>query len=219
MKSLQESLFDLNIQITESLFDNDLVEKGVSIDFETLRDMLFNFGRKRTRLFNKCGVDYREGIQSIYIKKSFSDTDDYEVDDAVYFELEFCVTNVYIDTKDGEKLTPAFNVPQLKVAPTYNNLNKWKSSKSDYAATVRAIDKKYDFRKEDTGIVTHTTTLKVTNNDNVRDIFNMLDGMVKYFCSDDFDKVVEDYIKKFKHQHEIPGLIMDILMKKLINKS
>ena len=58
MKSLQESLFG-----------GDLVKKDVDIDFDTLLNMLFEFGRKKKKLFDKAEVIYHEGRQSIFIKK------------------------------------------------------------------------------------------------------------------------------------------------------
>ena len=203
MKSLQESLFDSKTQMTESLFDKDLVEKGVSINFETLRDMLFNFGRKKTKLFDKSGVVYHEGRQAVFIKKFIGE------DDQVCFELELGVTNTY---PEGS----AFNVPVMVVHDRWMGSatwNSWKSSRTDVNATRRKIDSTIKLENNNK----LTSTIEATNA-NIGKVFDLYDNIVERFCSTEFEKELKKYIDQYSEKKVIPGLILDILMKKLIAK-
>ena len=210
MKSLQESLFDSNIQITESLFDNDLVEKGVSIDFETLRDMLFNFGRRKARFFDRAGMIYHEGKQSIYIKKFLG------VNDEVCFELEFGITKLYSnDDPDGV----SFNIPIMRVhdrwgeAYIHNRPDAWKTSQTDIYDTRRKIN---SVIKLENGYK-YTATIEATSV-NIDKVFDLYDNIIEKFCSTEFEKELKKYIDQYSKKKAIPGLILDILMKKLIAK-
>ena len=193
MKSLQESLFD-----------GDLVEKGVSVDFETLRDMLFGFGRRKAKFFDKTGVVYHEGRQAIFIKKFLGD------DDEVCFELEFGVTNMY---PEGT----AFNVPVMVAHDRWlgdASRNGWKTSRTDVNATRRKIDSTIKLENNDKLI----STIEATDN-NIDKVFDLYNDMIERFCSTEFEKELKHYIDQYnKNRKTIPGLILDILMKKLIAK-
>ena len=192
MKSLQESLFD-----------GDLVKKGVSIDFETLLDMLFDFGRKKKKLFDKTGVIYHEGRQVIFIKKFLGK------DDEICFELQFGITNLHPNSV-------AFNVPVMEVHDWRGgdvSQNGWKSSRTDVNATRRIIDKTIKLENNDE----FTSTIEVTNN-NITKVFDLYDGIIEDFCSSEFEKELKKYIDQYSGKKAIPGLILDILMKKLITK-
>ena len=190
MKSLQESLFD-----------DDLVEKGVSVDFETLRDMIFSFGRKKAKFFDKTGVVYHEGRQAIYIKKFLGEYDE------VCFELEFGVTNMY---PEGT----AFNVPVMMVDDASgNHVSGWKLSQTDVYATRRKIDSTIKLENNDK----LTSTIEATDN-NIDKVFDLYNNMVESFCSTEFEKELKKYIDQYSEKKAIPGLILDILMKKLITK-
>jgi len=213
MKSLQESLFD-----------QDLIEKGVPIDFETLRNMLFRFGRRHANYFDKNEVIYHEGKMSIFIKKFL------EENDSACFELEFGVTDVYLGAERDEtakrfhgidKVT-SFSVPILRFHDRWGSitfasqdLSAWKSSKSDINATIRQLRKKIDV--EELGQY-HYVTIAATEESVVK-VFDLYDKMIQRFCSKDFDKKLKKYVDNFKSKQEIPGLIMDILMKELITKA
>lgn len=195
MKSLQESLFD-----------KDLVEKGVLIDFETLRDMLFTFGHKKAKLFDKSGVIYHEGKMSIYLKRFVG------VNNCLCFELEFGVTNLF-DKGTG------FNIPTLKTYDRWNNVESWgpgtwKPSRTDVNATRRVIDKKIDLENYDNSISTITAT-----DNNISKIFKLYEGMINEFCSKEFKKKLVYYEDVYKEKKSVPGLILDILMKQLIEKA
>lgn len=192
MKSLQESLFD-----------GDLVEKGVSVDFETLRDMLFSFGRKKAKFFDKTGVVYHEGRQAIFIKKFLGEND------GICFELEFGVTNMY------PKGT-AFNVPVMVVHDRWMGdmgRNSWKSSRTDVNATKRKIDSTIKLENNDK----LTSTIEATDN-NIGKVFDLYNSIIEKFCSTEFEKELKKYIDQYSEKKAIPGLILDILMKKLITK-
>jgi len=192
MKSLQESLFD-----------KDIVEKGVSIDFETLRDMLFNFGRKKAKLFDKTGVIFFEGRQAIFIKRFLGE------DGGICFELELSVTNMY---PEGA----AFNVPVMVVHDRWNVnhlRNSWKSSRTDVNATRRKIDSTIKLENNDK----FTSTIEATDN-NISKVFDLYNSIIEKFCSTKFEKELKKYIDQYSENKAIPGLILDILMKKLIAK-
>lgn len=200
MKSLQESLFD-----------KDLVEKGVPVNFETLRGMLFEFGRKRIKLFDKAGVIYHEGSQSIFLKKFL---DDSNRDESVCFELVFGVTNLF---NEGT----GFNVPILKahdrwgaIVYSHNRPNEWKLSSTGGNITMRVICKKVELEDN-----YHSITAIEATDENVGKVFDLYDGMIKEFCSTEFEKKLKKYISHYEGKKEIPGLILDILMKELINKA
>ena len=190
MKSLQESLFD-----------SDLVEKGVSVDFETLCDMLFSFGRKKAKFFDKTRVVYHEGRQAIFIKKFLGEYDE------VCFELQFGVTNMY------PKGT-AFNVPAMVAHDRWlgdASRNGWKTSQTDVNATKRKINS--IIKLENNG----TSTIEATDV-NIGKVFDLYDNIIKRFCSTEFEKELKKYIDQYSEKKAIPGLILDILMKKLITK-
>ena len=188
MKSLQESLFD-----------GDLVEKGVSVDFETLCDMLFSFGRKKAKFFDKTRVVYHEGRQAIFIKKFLGEYDE------VCFELQFGVTNMY------PKGT-AFNVPAMIADDASgNHVSGWKLSQTDVNATKRKINS--IIKLENNG----TSTIEATDV-NIGKVFDLYNNMVERFCSTEFEKELKKYIDQYSGKKAIPGLILDILMKKLIVK-
>lgn len=196
MKSLQESLFD-----------KDLVEKGVPIDFEALRDMLFDFGRRKAKLFDNAGVIYHEGKMSIYIKKFLGEND------KVCFELEFGVTNVY---PSGT----AFNIPQLRAHDRFmgsQTWNSWKSSKADINATSRQMIKKLP-ELADEWAFRHCVEFRATDK-SIPIMFDLYDRIIEQFCSKEFEKDLIKFTQKFEDKHEIPGIIMDILMKRLITKA
>ena len=195
MKSLQESLFDKN-----------LIDKGVPIDFEVLRDMLFTFGRKKAKLFDKSGIVYHEGKMSIYLKKFVG------VNDYLCFELAFGVTNLF-----GEGA--GFNVPILNVHDRWESLDSWgdgtwKPSRTDVNATRRVIDEKIDLENADHSI----STIAATDN-NINKVFELYEGMINEFCSKEFEKNLIHYEDVYKKKKAIPGLILDILMKKLIKEA
>lgn len=198
MKSLQESLFD-----------KDLVEKGVPIDFETLRDMLFTFGRKKAKFFDRNDVIYYEGRKSIFLKKFVGDND------GLCFELEFGVTNLF---NEGA----GFNVPTLKTHDRWggdysNNIVAWKSSRTDVNATRRVIDKKVELEVELEDNYHSISTIEATDN-NISKVFELYEGMINEFCSKEFEKKLIHYRSTYEEKKAIPGLILDILMKKLITK-
>ena len=195
MKSLQESLFD-----------KDLVEKGVSIDFEALRDMLFTFGRKKAKLFDRSGVIYHEGRMSIYLKKFVG------INDCLCFELEFGVTNLF------NKGT-GFNIPTLKTHDRWGNTESWgqgtwKPSRTDVNVTRRVIDKKVELEDNDHSI----SVIEATDN-NIGKVFELYEGMINEFCSKEFEKKLIHYEDVYKEKKSVPGLILDILMKQLIEKA
>ena len=189
MKSLQESLFD-----------SDLVEKGVKIDFDTLRDMLFSFGEKKTKFFDKAAVVYHEGRQTIFIKKFLGNNDE------ICFELQFGVTNVHPNSA-------AFNVPVMMVHDRWggNYVSGWKTSQTDVNATKRKINS--IIKLENNG----TSTIEATDV-NIGKVFDLYNNMVERFCSTEFEKELKKYIDQYSGKKAIPGLILDILMKKLIVK-
>lgn len=209
MKSLQESLFN-----------KDLIKRGVEINFDTLLNMLFDFGKKKKRMFDKMEIDYHEGKQSIFIRRFI---DDSKRKDAVCFELVLGVYNTYID----KKLSPAFNIPVLKAKDSfklekpslyntykvYNTYKEWMYSSSDLVGVYRTLKKKNDFIKDD-------SPFEITvNQDNIAELFTLYDKIVEYFCSDGFKKILQGYVDKFEFKHAIPGIVLDILMKKLVNEA
>ena len=203
MKSLQESLFD-----------KDLTKKDVEINFDTLRDMLFDFGKERKRLFDKSEVVYHEGRQSIFIKRFI---DDSRRKEAVCFELEFGVTNVYNNDK---KMVAAFNTPVLKEADKMAGYSgyeyQWKYSQTAPNTTSRLIEKEFNFKSKEE--LQYTSTI-IASNDNITGIFKLYDGMVEYFCSEEFKKILQRYVNDWEGRLAIPGIILDELMKKLIKKA
>ena len=202
--------------LIESLFDKDLVKKEASVDFETLRDMLFDFGRKRKNLFDKIGGDYHMGRQTIYFRR-YIDTPGGK--NSVCFELEIGVTNIY-DT--NKKLSPGFICPKLKSVGkmniftdnNYDDNSNWNYSSSNIYSTLRLLGKKDISYYEDSSL----SSIKANVN-NISKTFELYDKMVNYFCSNDFKKELQNYVNKFEFKHAIPGIVMDILMKKLITKS
>jgi hypothetical protein len=197
MKSLQESLFD-----------KDLVERDVPVDFDTLRDMLFGFGRRKARFFDNAGVTYHEGRQSIYLKKFIGEND------CLCFKLVFSVTNFLGGAE--------FNTPILKTHDRWESAvvlgsGAWKPSATDTNATWRFINKKVKLDNE-YDMHDYKSVIKGTP-DNIKKIFNLYEGMVREFCSKDFEKRLIDLEKKFDEKHAIPGLVLDNLMKELIQKA
>lgn len=194
--------------LSESLFDDDLVKKDVSIDFNTLKDMLFYFGRKRARLFDKEGVIYHEGRQSIYIKKFLGEND------CLCFELELGVTNAY---PEGT----AFESPQLRVHDRWSgsalfSTNTWRTSDSDINATSHQIIKSIPNLKDQLSFM-HWAGFCATEK-SISVIFDLYERMINHFCSEEFEKDLIKYMTQYESKREIPGLILDILMKKLIGK-
>ena len=195
MKSLQESLFD-----------KDLVEKGVKVDFETLRDMLFTFGRKKAKMFDKAGVIYHEGRMSMYVKNFVGEND------CLCFELEFGVTNLF---NEGV----GFYVPVLRTHDRWESSTSWgkgtwKGSRTEVNTTRRVIDKKVEFENNYNSI----STIEATDV-NIPKVFELYEGMINAFCSDWFKKKLVHYEETYKEKQAIPGLILDILMKQLIEKT
>ena len=188
--------------LIESLFDKDLVKKEVSVDFETLRNMLFDFGRRKVKFFDKTGVVYYEGGHTIFFKKFLGERSE------VCFELKLSVTNVYPDSA-------VFNVPEIVV---YDNSfdvswNNWKSSRTDVNATGRTIDSTIKLEKN--GKL--ASAIEATNN-NIGKVFDLYNSIIEKFCSTEFEKELKKYINLYSEKKVIPGLILDKLMKKLITK-
>ena len=192
MKSLQESLFD-----------KDLVEKGVSVDFETLCDMLFDFLDKQKSVIKNSSLSVWKGRQSIYIRY-------YIHRHSIYFELDFGVTNFY---NEDRKLVPGFNIPQFKLI---NEDLRWRHSGSDVNATIRQIIKKIPDLKQ--YIFGYGSVIKATE-ESIPMIFKLYEGMITHFCTLKFEKNIGKYVDRYEASKEIPGLIMDLLMKNLIEEA
>jgi len=216
MKSLQESLFD-----------SDLIEKDLLIDLDDLKEMLFNLISKNSSIpKNNSNIIFHQGKQSIYIKRFIDDSQDPE---RVCFELELGVTTLFKDLKGRQqKLLPCFTIPFLRVHDRILSVSgrasqgihggiKWLSSNSDGNITSKLIDKTFDFRKDTNEI--YTTSEIIATQHNAVEILDFYDRLIKYFCSDKFGKILKDYVDKFEWKHAIPGIIIDILMKKLITHS
>lgn len=211
MKSLQESLFDSKTQTMESLFDNDLVEKDVDIDFDTLLNMLFDFGKKHKKLFDKIGATYWVTRQSIFIDRKFSSPDG---KGEIIFEFQMGITNVYKYFEDKFKLTPGFQAPRLIVSGKNSD---WKTSDSDYYTTLRSIHKKHIFTWDDESV--RNTSSLIAYAQDYKEVFSMYDKMIEYFCSDRFGDMCKKYINMFESKKCIPGLMVDKMMKEIISKS
>lgn len=212
MKSLQESLFD-----------DDLIKKDLPIDIDDLKEMLFNLISKNSSIpKNNSDIVFHQGEQSIYIKRYI---DDSQYPGIVCFVLELGVTTLFKDLKGGQQeLLPCFTTPALMVHDRTLTMSgsirggiKWRSSTSDENITSKLIDKTFDFRKNTDEI--YNTSKIIATQYNVDEVLNFYDGLIKYFCSDKFGKVLKDYVDKFEYKHTIPGLIIDILLKKLITHS
>lgn len=227
MKSLQESLFDSKTQMTESLFDKDLIEKDPLIDLDNLKEMLFNLMSKNSSIpKNNSTIVFHADKQSIYIKRFIDDSQDPE---RVCFELELGVTALFKDLKGRQqKLLPCFETPFLRVHDRILSVSgrgsqgihggiKWLSSNSDDNIASKFIDKTFDFRKGTDKI--YTTSEIIATQHNAVEILDFYDGLIKYFCSDKFGKVLKDYVDKFEWKHAIPGIIVDAILKKLITHS
>ena len=197
MKSLQESLFD-----------QDLVKKSIKINFETLRDMLFDFLDKRLSELEKNGLSVWKGRQSIYIRKHSQDKN---TENYFLFELDFGVTNFY---NEDQTLVPGFNIPILKMVhpPT----SAWRLSSSEVNGTMRKIYKKIPELKQ--YVFGYGSVIKATE-ESISMIFKLYEGMIKWFGSKKFDNELNKYIQKYESKQEIPGFMMDLLMKQLIEKA
>ncbi len=227
MKSLQESLFDSKIQMTESLFDNDLIEKDLPIDLDDLKEMLFNLTSKNSSISkNSSNIVFHQGVSSIYIKRFIDDSQDPE---RVCFELVLGVTTLFKELKGRrQESLPCFTTPFLRVHDRILSASgrgsqgifggiKWHTSTSDENITSKLIDKTFDFRKDTNEIYTTPGIIAIQRN--VVEILDFYDKLIKYFCSDKFGKVLKDYVDKFEWKHTIPGIIVDEIMKKLITHS
>ena len=224
MKSLQESLFDSKTRMTESLFDNDLVEKDLLIDFDDLKEMLFNLMSKNSSIpKNNSDIVFHKGRQLIYIKRFIDDSQD---PGRVCFELSLGVDTLFKDLKERQqKSLPCFSTPFLRVYDRILSVNgrgiiggiKWLSSTSSANTTSKFIDKTFDFRKDTDKI--YTTSEIIATQHNVLEILDFYDKLIKYFCSDKFGKELKNYVNKFEWKHAIPGIIVDGIMKKLITHS
>jgi len=97
----------------------------------------------------------------------------------------------------------------------YSSTPEWNASRTDYNATIRQINKKIPSVIK--GLY-HTSVIPGTN-EGISEIFKLYDGMVKHFCSKKFQDRIFSYANRFKDKGEIPGLILDILMKELISNA
>ncbi len=209
MKNLKEIL--LTPGITESLFDNDLVKKDVDIDFDTLLNMLFDFGKKHKKLFDKIGAVYLVEKQSMCIAREFSSPDG---KGKIGFELYLEVTNVYKNFEDEFKLVPGFQAPRLIVRGVNSD---WKYSSADYYTTLKNMRKKHIFTEDDERVRNMSSLIAYAQD--YKEVFSIYDKMIEYFCSDEFRKMCEKYINMFESKKCIPGLMVDKMMKEIISKS
>lgn len=200
MKSLQESLFD-----------KDLVEKEVPIDFDTLLKLFFDFGKKHKKLFDKIGAVCWVEKQSICIARGFSSPDG---EGKIGFELYLEVTNVYKNFEDEFKLVPGFQAPRLIVRGVDSD---WKQSNADYYTTLRNMRKKHIFIEDDERVRNISSLIAYAHD--YKEVFSIYDKMIEYFCSDEFGKLCEKYINMFESKKCIPGLMVDKMMKEIISKS
>lgn len=209
MKNLKEIL--LTPGITESLFDNDLVKKDVDIDFDALLNMLFNFGERHKKLFDKIGATYWDGKQCIFINRKFPSPDG---KGSVVFELQLGITNVYRNFEDEFKLTPGFQAPRLTVC---GSNSVWKLSTDDYYASLGSMRKKHIFIEDDERVRNISSLIAYARD--YKEVFRVYDKMIEYFCSDEFGEMCKKYINMFESKKCIPGIMVDKMMKKLISKS
>ena len=205
--------------LKESLFDQDLVEKEVPIDVDTLKNIFIQLVDNKKSLFDKTDIichksETTNRLQDcvvMHIKRFISDSEQL---DAVCFEL---VLNV--GARDGELY---IDLPELKVhdrfitisnRPSQSGRHQWRTSFSFNPATAAVISRKI-------GYACYTDIFdKVRHFDynKVNKIFSLYDEMMDWFCSDSFKKKLKHYVEQFEYKHEIPGSVLDILMKQLIN--
>ena len=206
--------------LKESLFDKDLVEKDLPIDFDNLKEMLFDLILKNLSIpKNNSDIVFHQGEELIYIKRYI---DDSQYPEIVCFDLELGVSTLFKELKGGQiELLPCFTTPVLKVRDRlYGARSKgsgWSTSTSDPDTTARLIDKKFDFRKHTTEI--YTTPGIIATQLNTAEILDFYDRLIKYFCSDKIKKTLEGYVNKFEWKHAIPGIVVDGILKKLITQS
>lgn len=191
MKSLQESLFD-----------KDLTEKDINIDYPLLKDELFYLGRSRAKFFDKNQIKYHEGKQSIFISMSLNEYLD--------LELELAITNlVGFNLKGG----CGFILPTLKTVTSYSNLGGWRGSSTEGHSTTKCLQevgKKRGFSTNGKYGMIYATDSNMTK------ILDLYDDIFKVFASKDFKDELKKYVKIFEDKKAIPGLILDKLMKKLL---
>lgn len=191
MKSLQESLFD-----------KDLTQKDINIDYKLLKDELFYLGRSRAIFFDKNQIKYHEGKQSIFISTPLNEYLD--------LELELSITNLVGFNLGGGC---GFMLPTLKTTTPYSNMGGWRTSSTENHYTTKCLQevaKKRNFNVEGKYGMIYATSSNMT------EILDLYDDMFKVFASKDFKDELKKYVKMFEDKKAIPGLILDKLMKKLL---
>lgn len=201
MKSLQESLFD-----------QDLIKKGVKITFDNLWNILSNTIRKNDieNPLLKKGWKVWPGKQAWFLRKSYPSPSGTDCD----IEFEFGITKS-IEDHD----VPSFNVPVLKVLMKQDSQYRmlWKPSRTAVETTSRQIRKKLGNALPDSR---YTSIIDIDDN-SLPAVLKLYEDMFKFIASDQFDKLIKHYILIYDHETKIPcipGLVLDTIMKNVITK-
>ena len=196
MKSLQESLFD-----------NDLVSKKVTIDFDMLKDMFFYFGRSRASFFDKNEMIYKEYPKSFRVGYNFNINERGRENQSCFkIALDFEITNT--KTKSGI-LTPRLVVHRL-LNPVGEVSNKTVS------------DRLFDQKIKNYGLNISKKNGVIIADENITKIFDIFDEILKIFVSSKFKIELKELAEKYINNPNNPNKeligpsVLNELMKKLI---
>lgn len=194
MKSLQESLFD-----------NDLINKSITLSPDVIYDTIFqrvycdnyltNYLLDQGWLINmnRAGID----ITKVFTAKGAPGA---KVKVKMLFQF----------SKDNYPMLPVLTFTELSSSYRYTN--------SSQEAISRWMEKEFEDRIK---IIKGEYNLKyfLCNSDSINQVYNIISLTFQVLASTDIDHLIQKEIDKFEPEKNVPGIVLDqTIMKKVIKE-
>lgn len=196
MKSLQESLFD-----------NDLINKSITLSPDVIYDTIFqrvycdkylnNYLLNHGWLMNMNRAD-------ISITKVFT------VKSAPYKKVK--VKMSFLFSKDGHPTLPSLTFTEMN--------DDFRYSVSNYRSTSRWIKKEFEEGvKIIDGIYNFDIDYFLCDSESIDQVCNIISLTFQALASKDIDQLIQKEIDKFEPEKQVPGIVLDqTIMKKIIKE-
>ena len=194
MKSLQESLFD-----------NDLINKSITLSPDVIYDTIFqrvycdkylnDYLLNHGWLMNVNGTD-------IDITKVFT------VKSTPYKKVKVKMSFQF--SKDNHPMLPILTFTEMN--------DDFRYSVSDYRATSRWIKKEFEGRVK---IISGTCKIDyfLCDSESIDQVCNIISLTFQALASTDIDQLIQKEIDKFEPEKQVPGIVLDqTIMKKVIKE-
>ena len=194
--------------LVESLFDDDLVNQGIKVEFDELKNKFLDFKNSVTPICNRAGwnIVKNGGDQTWYFQKF------YHGSPTISYRIIFDFGILKVRSADDEGYDACIAYPLLKCI-MFDADQMPLSSYSDWRFIHEEIIKKIKPKKDDPSLY----ALYVDSN-SLFDYLKLFKNMIKIICSKWFDDRIQKEIKTLDGQN-IPNATLERIFKDVIKKA